>query len=78
MSSRNITLSLPDELIRKAKVLAAERETSVSALVGSLLTQVIGDVEDYEQLWAEEEAVMASGPLVVGPVTWARDELHER
>lgn len=78
MSSRNITLSLPDELIRKAKVLAAQRDTSVSALVGSLLTQLLGEVEDYDRLWAEEEAVMASGPLQVGRIRWTRDQLHER
>lgn len=78
MTSRNITLSLPDELIRKAKVLAAERDTSVSALVGGLLNQVIGEVAGYDEVWAQEEAAMAAGVLRVGPVSWTRDDLHER
>ncbi|MGH9156858.1 MAG: DUF6364 family protein [Acidimicrobiales bacterium] len=77
MTSRNITLSLSDELIRKAKVLAAQRETSVSALVGSLLAQLVGHVEEYDRLWTDEEEAMASGPLRVGPITWSRAELHE-
>lgn len=76
--TRNITLSLPDELIRRAKVLAAQRETSVSALVASLLAQLTGGVEDYDRLWAEEETMMASGPLRIGPITWGRADLHER
>jgi hypothetical protein len=78
MATRNITLSLDGELIRQAKVLAAERDTSVSALVAMLLRQVLGDAPDYDRLWAEEEATMASGLLEVGPITWNRDELHRR
>jgi hypothetical protein len=78
VSSRNITLALPDELIRRARVLAAERETSVSALVASLLAELVGEVDDYERLWAEEEEAMAAGALVVGDVTWSRDQVHER
>lgn len=76
VSTRNVTLSLSEELIHKAKVLAAQRETSVSALVTTLLTQLVGEVEDYGRLWADEEAVMASGPLTVGVVSWSRDDLH--
>jgi hypothetical protein len=69
---------LPDELIRRAKVLAAERDTSVSALVSSLLGQLVGKVPDYDETWAAEEAVMADGVLQVGELTWSRDELHRR
>lgn len=77
MPTRNITLSLPDEVIRRAKVLAAQRETSVSALVGELLSGVVGE-DSYDELWAQEEAVMAAGTLTVGPVTWTRDDLYGR
>jgi hypothetical protein len=76
--TRNVTLSLPDELVRRAKVFAAERDTSVSALVVSLLNQLLGDVEDYDELWAQEEAVMTAGALQVGRVTWNREDLHRR
>ena len=44
VSRRNVTLVLPDDLVRKAKVLAAQRETTLSGLVGSLLTHALGDV----------------------------------
>jgi hypothetical protein len=78
MSTRNITLSLPDELVRHAKVLAAQRDTSVSALVGELLEDATGTTPDYDQVWAVEERLMQEGSLRVGPVTWTRDELHRR
>ncbi|MCC7078411.1 MAG: hypothetical protein IT198_14915 [Acidimicrobiia bacterium] len=76
--ARNITLSLPEELVRRAKILAAEQDTSVSALVASLLEQMVGDSSDYDDLWAREEGVMQSGVLRVGDMTWSRDDLHER
>jgi hypothetical protein len=78
MSNRNITLSMPDELVRGAKVLAATRDTSVSALVADLLRQVVGDVQDYDTAWRAEEAVMDEGVLEVGEITWSRDDLHTR
>lgn len=71
-------MSLSDELVHKAKVLAAQRQTSVSALVSGLLSQLVGGVEEYDRQWAEEEAVMATGPLCVGAPSWTRDKLHQR
>lgn len=80
MPTRNLTLSLPDELVRKAKVLAAQRDTSVSTLVGELLTRELdGDKDDdYEAAWAAEVVAMKAGLLRVGPITWTRDDLHDR
>lgn len=79
MATRNITLSLPEELVRRAKVLAAQRDTSVSALVGELLSQLTGTTPNFDLAWAEEEVLMEKGiGLKVGEITWSRDELHER
>lgn len=79
MATRNITLSLPEELVRRAKVLAAQRDTSVSALVGELLSQLTGTTPNFDLAWAEEEVLMEEGiGLKVGEITWSRDELHER
>ena len=79
MATRNITLSLPDDLVRRAKVLAAQQDTSVSALVADLLRQATNQGSTYAPIWSEEERLMAEGVgLKVGEVTWSRDELHER
>jgi hypothetical protein len=79
MASRNITLSMPEELVRRAKVVAAQRDMSVSALVARLLEQLVGDVRDDEQVWAEERRLMDIGiGMQVGELTWSRDQLHER
>ena len=78
MPTRNVTLSLPDDLVRRAKVLAAERDTSMSALVGDLLTQTFESGDSYDAMWHDEETFMARGKLRVGKRLPSRDELHER
>lgn len=79
MAARNITLSLPEELVRRAKVFAAQRDTSVSALVGELLSQLTGNPPDFDLAWAEEELLMDEGVgLRVGEVTWSREDVHQR
>lgn len=79
MVTKNITLSMPEEVVRRAKVLAAERDTSVSALVGELLASLTSPVEDYAEAWQREESLMATGlGLRIGDITWSRDEIHAR
>jgi predicted DNA-binding protein len=79
MTTKNITLSMPAELVRRAKVLAAQRDMSVSSLVARLLEQLVGDVRDYDEAWELERRMMNAGlGLQVGPITWSRDEVHER
>lgn len=78
MANRNLTLTLPDELVRRAKVLAAQRDTSVSALVGSLLESAVGRVDGDGDLWSREEQIMRDGTFRVGSITWERDDLHDR
>jgi Family of unknown function (DUF6364) len=79
MATKNITLSMPEELVRRAKVLAAQRDTSVSNLVARVLEQLVGDVRDYDEVWEHERRKMRAGlGIQVGPITWSRDQLHER
>ncbi len=41
MQTRNITLSLPENVLREAKVVAAQRGTSVSALLARALSELV-------------------------------------
>ena len=74
----NITLTMDSELIRQARILAAQRNTSVSTLVAQLLQSTCGQCIDDEQVWEQEEAAMNAGLLQVGAITWTRDEVHTR
>ena len=79
MVTRNITLSLPADLIRRAKVYAAAHDTSISAMVADLLGGRVGAATEYDEAWAAEVAVMTHGfGQGFVPVEWGREALHER
>jgi hypothetical protein len=46
---RNITISLPEELAHRAKVFAAENNTSVSRYVGALLAEKLESDTGYRE-----------------------------
>lgn len=79
MSNRNITLTLPAELIQQAKIAAALRDTSVSGLVAELLRSVTSKEDEFTQLWRDEMELMQKGlPMKIGSVSWSRSDSHER
>jgi predicted transcriptional regulator len=74
----NITLKLDRELVRRAKVLAAERDTSVSALVTEQLEKAVREREGYEQAKGRALAILKKGFDLGYKPPASRDELHER
>lgn len=77
MARRNLTLQLDEDVIRRAKVLAAKRGTSVSGLVAHELEELVDQDARYEEAWRRATEIMRqSAPR--GGRTWRRDELHER
>jgi hypothetical protein len=76
--ARNLTLTLPVELVRRAKIVAAQRDTSISALVAEFL-EGLTTGDDYDEVWRRERDMMQQGlPMSVGSVTWTRDDVHAR
>jgi len=79
-TQRNVTLSLPDALLRRFRVYAAERNQSMTRLMA----------EAIEKLMSEEQQANAAKRRFLrriqnapdrgtrGKITWSRDELHER
>ena len=75
---KNVTIALDDSLLREARRIAADRSTSLNAMIRDFL-------EELSQ--RESRAVKARRRIVelcresqarVGPRTWSRDDLHER
>ena len=54
---KNITVSVDNETYRRARVKAAELETSVSALVKQFLAELSADESDAQRLKREERAL---------------------
>jgi hypothetical protein len=77
MPRTNLTLHLEVETIRRARIVAAKRGTSVSALVAHELEGLVADDERYEDARKRAEDLMrASVPR--GGRTWRRDDLYDR
>lgn len=61
METRNVTLSLPEEVLREAKVLAARRGTSVSALLAGALSELVEGESGYAAARERSLATMEEG-----------------
>lgn len=75
---KNITVTVDDETYRRARIKAAENDTSVSAVVKRLLTEFAEGESRFEKLVAEEAALRASIHSFDASDRLSRDELHER
>ena len=49
IEKQNVTLAIPKSLLRKAKIIAAERQTSLSKLMLDALTEIVEKSDRYEQ-----------------------------
>jgi predicted transcriptional regulator len=75
---RNITLKLDTDLLRKARIFAAEEDTSISALLTEQLEKVVTERESYEQAKRQALAAIGKGLNLGLTPPRSRGELHER
>jgi hypothetical protein len=75
---QNITLRLSKRTIQKARVLAAQRSTSISGLLTSQIEQLAAPEDDYERAMKEAFALMETGFHMGEIPKLDRDALHER
>ena len=74
----NITLKIDRELLRKARVLAAEEGTSISALVASQLDQIVHRRGLYERARRSALARLNTGYDLHWTPPRSRDDLYDR
>jgi len=75
---QKITLSIDKEIIKNAKVLAAQRQTSISRMLSEELQKLIEDSEEYERSKKQALNNIITGFHMGGNITVSREELHER
>ena len=75
MAKTNLTVQLEAETVLRAKVLAARRGTSVSALVARTLDRMVEEDERYEAARARALELLER-PYAMGERTWTRDDLY--
>ena len=75
---KNITVSVDDETYRRARVKAAAKDTSVSALVKRFLREFAAEEDDHERLLRQERSLRARVTNFSASDRLPRDELYDR
>jgi len=80
MNRQNVTLSLPKSLLKKAKVIAASREKSLSELLRESLEEKVREANGYKKARQKQLKLLKEGLDLgtKGDITTTKDELHER
>jgi hypothetical protein len=71
---QNLTLAIEDELLKEARKLAIDRDTTVNQMVREFLESVVRQASDRGA--ARERLLSRKYPI--GEITWKRDDLYER
>lgn len=77
-TKQNITVRLDRQTLRKAKVLAAKRNTSISGLLAEQIETLVGEDDAYEQAQRRALSLLERGFHLGGKIESTRDEWHER
>ena len=75
---KNITVTVDTETYRRARMKAAEQDTSVSALVKGFLVALSADESDAERLRREERALRARVTRFRAADRLSREDTHAR
>jgi hypothetical protein len=78
VSVKNITVSIDEELHRRARIRAAELDTSLSAVVRDFLVQFAGEETDFERRRRLQAEVLESIKSFRAGDRLTRDEAHDR
>ncbi len=77
----NLTISVDDEVLKRARIRALEENSSVNAVLGRYLAEYAGAAEIERRRAEALKALLAlADKCRAGRQgrTWTRDELHER
>jgi predicted transcriptional regulator len=74
----NITLKLDADLLREVRILAAEQDTSISAMLAARLEQIVREHKTYHRARKRALTRLSEGMNLRWTPPGSRDELHER
>ena len=77
-TARNITLTVDDETLREARVLAAQRGLSVSAFLRAEIAGLVERQRGYAKARQSALARLGRGHHLGGGKLASREELHDR
>ena len=80
MEYQNVTISIPKNILRKAKHIAIDRQTSLSGLLAKTLEDMVEKEDTYNKAKSRQLSEMKKGYNMglSDKITWERDDLHVR
>ena len=75
---QNVTVSLSTQTLKKAKILAAKRSTSISRLLAEQIDALVWEDDAYEIAQRGALALLKKGFDMGGGPMVGREELHDR
>lgn len=75
---KNVTLAIEDATLRQARRIAAERSTSLNAMIREFLLELTERDSRADQARQRILDLCEESTAEVGQKEWRRDELHER
>jgi len=75
---QNVTLSVEKDLIKKGKVMAAHKDSSISQMLADLLKDMVENDDRYEAAKRSATQLLKKGLHLGGKITWKREDLYER
>jgi len=75
---KNLTLTLDENLLRAARKVALDRNTSVNQLVRDYLARLVRETDQRQTALARLEEFFRNNSIQVGRRNWKREDLHER
>lgn len=75
---QNVTLSIEKEIIKKGRVVAARKDTSISKMLSELLNDLVENDDRYEAAKRSAFQFLQKGAHLGGKITWKRENLYAR
>lgn len=75
---KNVTIALDEALLREVRGIAADRSTSLNAMIREFLRELSERESRAVQARKRIVDLCRASRAEVGTSTWTRDELHER
>ena len=74
----NITLKIDDDLLKKARQLASQKNTSINAIFNKTIQEFVRRNLNRDATLRSLDSFYKKCKAIVGKKDWTRDELHER
>jgi hypothetical protein len=74
----NLTITVDEALLRKARIRALQEDTSVNAVLRARLAEYADEADRAGQAVVGVKRLMSAAELHWGANTWSREDLYER